>query len=100
MRYASFPRSGELVSKLGFGAMGFAGWFGAGDEAEWIQAMLHALDRGVSFVDTARAYGGAGRLNRRGLRPAPRPCPLFATEKRAPRPPLRCAMPVVADTGL
>lgn len=65
MRHSSFPRSGEPISKLGFGAMGFAGWFGGNaDESEsnWVDSMLYALDRGVNFVDTARAYGNSERI--------------------------------------
>src|SRR2546425_5625789 len=100
MRYASFPRSGELVSKLGFGAMGFAGWFGAGDEAEWIQAMLHALDRGVSFVDTARAYGGAGSQVGAAVRAGAGARPLFRAENETARPHVRVAVPLGVGTGV
>ncbi|MCB8881188.1 aldo/keto reductase [Acidisoma cellulosilytica] len=57
MQYADFARSGQKVSRLGFGAMGFAGWFGAQSEADSIRALHLALDRGVTFIDTARGYG-------------------------------------------
>ncbi|HEX3982853.1 MAG TPA: aldo/keto reductase [Acidisoma sp.] len=57
MQYADFASSGRKVSRLGFGAMGFAGWFGAQSEPEHIRALHLALDRGVNFIDTARAYG-------------------------------------------
>jgi methylglyoxal reductase len=62
MRYTPFPRSGESISKVGFGAMGFAGWFGGDNETEWIDSLLYALDQGVTFIDTARAYGGSERI--------------------------------------
>lgn len=67
MRYSTFPVTGRSVSKLGFGAMGFAGWFGESDEAEWIAALHAALDSGVNFVDTARAYGRSEEILGRGL---------------------------------
>ncbi|GAA2629869.1 aldo/keto reductase [Streptomyces vastus] len=65
MHHSSFPRSGEPISKLGFGAMGFAGWFGGNgndSESSWIDSLLYALDRGVNFIDTARAYGNSERI--------------------------------------
>jgi methylglyoxal reductase len=34
MRHTPFPRSGEPVSNLGFGAMGFDGWFGDVNESD------------------------------------------------------------------
>jgi hypothetical protein len=68
MRHTPFPRSGEPVSKLGFGAMGFAGWFGDANESDWIESLHYALDQGVSFVDTARAYGDSERIVGEALR--------------------------------
>jgi methylglyoxal reductase len=68
MRHTPFPRSGEPISKLGFGAMGFAGWFGESKESDWIDSLLYALDQGVSFVDTARAYGDSERIVGEALR--------------------------------
>lgn len=62
MQTTRFPRTDREVSRLGFGAMGFAGWFGAQSEADHIRALHEALDRGVSFVDTARAYGDSERI--------------------------------------
>lgn len=57
MQYANFAQTGRKVSRLGFGAMGFAGWFGQQDETDHIRALHLALDHGVNFIDTARAYG-------------------------------------------
>jgi methylglyoxal reductase len=48
--------------------MGFAGWFGADNESDWIDSLLYALDQGVSFVDTARAYGDSERIVGKALR--------------------------------
>jgi methylglyoxal reductase len=56
MRYRRFPATGDEISVLGFGAMGFAGWFGAIDDRDSIRALHTALDLGVNLVDTARAY--------------------------------------------
>lgn len=62
MQYRKFPRSGEEISVLGFGAMGFAGWFGSISDADCIRTLHYAMDRGVNFVDTARAYGESERI--------------------------------------
>jgi aryl-alcohol dehydrogenase-like predicted oxidoreductase len=50
--------SGPLVSAVGYGAMGLEGYYGAADETAAVDTMRHALDRGISFIDTADAYGG------------------------------------------
>lgn len=62
MLYAEFPRSKEKISRLGFGAMGFAGWFGDQSERDHIDSLHRAMDLGVNFVDTARAYGESERI--------------------------------------
>lgn len=58
-------RSGIAISALGVGcwAMGGAGWGGGADDAESIRAIRRALDLGVTFFDTADAYGD-GRSER------------------------------------
>jgi aryl-alcohol dehydrogenase-like predicted oxidoreductase len=99
MQYAAFPRSGEPVSKLGFGAMGFAGWFGSSDEAEWTAAMLSALERGVSFIDTARAYGESERIVGRALRQWSGERPFVATKIESLGPARRWGMPVDVETA-
>ncbi|GAA2244683.1 aldo/keto reductase [Herbiconiux moechotypicola] len=45
------------VSALGLGAMGMSAFYGAADERESIATLRHAVDLGVSFIDTAEAYG-------------------------------------------
>jgi aryl-alcohol dehydrogenase-like predicted oxidoreductase len=46
------------VSALGLGCMGMSSAYGpAGDKAEMIQLIRTAHDRGVTFFDTAEAYG-------------------------------------------
>ncbi len=56
MQYRVFPRVGWLVSEIGYGTWGMAGWTGS-DDAESMQAMERALALGCNFFDTAFAYG-------------------------------------------
>lgn len=62
MEHGAFAGSLRQVSRLGFGAMGFAGWFGKQSEAEHIRSLHYALDRGVNFIDTAPVYGDSERI--------------------------------------
>lgn len=80
MHYSSFASSGRAVSRLGFGAMGFAGWFEAQSEAEHIRALLLALERGVNLIDTARAYGDSERIVGVALREWRGTAPFIATK--------------------
>ncbi|MBQ1023779.1 aldo/keto reductase [Micromonospora sp. C95] len=50
---------GLTVSRIGLGAMGMSAFYtGAGhDDAESIRTIRHALDLGVTHLDTAEAYG-------------------------------------------
>jgi aryl-alcohol dehydrogenase-like predicted oxidoreductase len=45
------------VSAIGFGAWGLSGDYGPADEAESIATVRHALDLGVTLIDTADEYG-------------------------------------------
>src|SRR3954462_5714056 len=45
------------VSALGLGCMGMSEFYGTADEAEAVEVILHALDRGCTFLDTADIYG-------------------------------------------
>src|SRR6201987_2281831 len=62
-RYAMEKRilgSGKLeVSALGFGCMGMSQSFGPnpGDRGQMIDLLRAAVDRGVTFFDTAEVYG-------------------------------------------
>jgi len=62
MEFARFRDDATRVSRLGFGAMGFAGWFGAQSDREHVHALHLAMERGVNFIDTARAYGESERI--------------------------------------
>jgi aryl-alcohol dehydrogenase-like predicted oxidoreductase len=56
MRTRRFGRMGWDVGELGYGMWGMAGWTGS-DDAESTAALDLAVDRGVTFFDTAQAYG-------------------------------------------
>ena len=48
---------GLTVSALGYGAMGLADVYGPAQEDESLATLHHALDVGVTFLDTADLYG-------------------------------------------
>jgi aryl-alcohol dehydrogenase-like predicted oxidoreductase len=48
---------GLRVSPIGLGAMGMSAFYGPSDEAESVATLRHAVDVGVTFIDTAEAYG-------------------------------------------
>jgi aryl-alcohol dehydrogenase-like predicted oxidoreductase len=50
-------RNGPEVSAIGLGCMGMSDFYGAHDDTESIKVIHHALDRGVTFLDTADMYG-------------------------------------------
>jgi aryl-alcohol dehydrogenase-like predicted oxidoreductase len=51
-------RIGSLeVSAIGLGCMGMSVTYGAPDDVESVATIRHALDRGVTFIDTADMYG-------------------------------------------
>jgi aryl-alcohol dehydrogenase-like predicted oxidoreductase len=58
MRYRKLGRTNVEVSEIGYGAWGVGGkqWLGGSDE-ESIAALQRALELGLSFIDTALAYG-------------------------------------------
>lgn len=50
-------RAGPLVSALGLGCMGMSEFYGTTDETEALATLDLALERGVTLLDTADAYG-------------------------------------------
>jgi aryl-alcohol dehydrogenase-like predicted oxidoreductase len=57
MQTRKLGRNGPTVSALGLGCMGMSEFYGAHSDAESIATLHHALDRGVTFFDTADMYG-------------------------------------------
>ena len=50
-------KNGPEVSAIGLGCMGMSEFYVGGSEKESIATIHHALDRGVTFLDTADMYG-------------------------------------------
>lgn len=57
MKTRKLGREGLSVSALGLGCMSMTDIYGPADDRESIATIHHALDRGVSFIDTADMYG-------------------------------------------
>jgi len=57
MKTRQLGTSGLTVSAIGLGCMGMSQSYGAGDDEESIRTIHRALDLGVTFLDTADAYG-------------------------------------------
>ncbi len=60
--------------------MGLAGWFGTYSDDELVASVLHALNSGINFIDTARAYGRSEELIGRALREWRGPAPFVASK--------------------
>ncbi len=48
---------GPEVGALGFGCMGMSEFYGETDDAQSLETLAHAFDRGVTLFDTADIYG-------------------------------------------
>jgi aryl-alcohol dehydrogenase-like predicted oxidoreductase len=57
MQERALGKSGLEVSAIGLGVMGMSEFYGAPDEAESLATLERALELGVTFWDTADAYG-------------------------------------------
>jgi aryl-alcohol dehydrogenase-like predicted oxidoreductase len=58
MKTRTLGRRGLEVSELGFGCMGLSYGFGpAADRAQAVALIRAAVERGVTFFDTAQVYG-------------------------------------------
>jgi len=60
MKQRTLGKNGPLVSALGLGCMGMSDFYGARDDAESIATIHHALDCGLTLLDTADMYGFGG----------------------------------------
>src|ERR1700721_2607133 len=58
MQYRRLGRSSLLVSALGLGCMGMSQSYGTPDDAESLATLNHAIDKGITMLDTADMYGG------------------------------------------
>ncbi|MGD1211119.1 MAG: aldo/keto reductase [Candidatus Acidiferrales bacterium] len=58
MQYRRLGKSSLVVSALGLGCMGMSQSYGTPDDAESTATIHHAIDRGVTLIDTADMYGG------------------------------------------
>lgn len=97
MRYRTFPATGDEISVLGFGAMGFAGWFGATDDRDAIRSLHTALDLGVNMIDTARAYERSEHIVGTALREWSGPAPFVATKIQALGPSHQFGIPLPVE---
>ena len=66
MKTRELGTSGLTVSAIGLGCMGMSQSYGAGDDEESIRTIHRALDLGVTFLDTADAYGKRCERSARG----------------------------------
>jgi methylglyoxal reductase len=98
MEKAAFPRHPLPVSRLGFGAMGLAGWFGSYSDDELIASVLHALVSGINFIDTARAYGRSEELLGTALKNWRGPAPFLASKINPLGPNTKWGCPVPVET--
>jgi len=57
MEYRRLGRSSLVVSAMGLGCMGMSQSYGTPDEPESIATIHHAIERGITFLDTADMYG-------------------------------------------
>ena len=76
MEYTTLGESGIEVSRIGLGTWAIGGWmWGGTDHEQSVDTIRHAVDLGITFIDTAAVYG-MGRseeivgdaLQRHGLR--------------------------------
>ena len=56
-RAIQLGKTGPSVFPIGLGCMGMSGVYGATDDAESIATIRHAIDRGITLIDTGDFYG-------------------------------------------
>ncbi len=57
MQTRELGKSGLTVPAVGLGCMGMSEFYGPSEETHSIEVLHHALDRGITFWDTADMYG-------------------------------------------
>jgi len=58
MQYRRLGKSSLIVSAVGLGCMGMSQSYGTPDDQESTATIHHAIDRGITMLDTADMYGG------------------------------------------
>lgn len=58
MQYRTVPKNGDKLSALGYGCMRFPTKLGSIDEKLAERQIMHAMDQGVNYFDTAYPYHG------------------------------------------
>src|SRR6185437_10060566 len=58
MEYRRLGKSSLIVSAMGLGCMGMSQSYGTPDDTESVATIHHAIDRGITMLDTADMYGG------------------------------------------
>jgi len=98
MESTEFPALKRAVTRLGYGAWALSGELGNFDEREGIRSILAYLERGGTFVDTARAYGDAERILARALDEWRGEPPVIATKVQSHGPRNRWGRPLDVTT--
>src|SRR5437660_11046800 len=58
LEYTAVPGTNLRISRVGLGTWAIGGWmWGGTDEREAIDTIHAAIDRGITLIDTAPAYG-------------------------------------------
>src|SRR3978361_42223 len=99
MQYRTFPATGDELSVLGFGAMGFAGWFGPLDDDDGIRSLHTALELGGNVIDTARGAGPSEEVGGAALRAWSGTRPFVATKIQPRGPQHQFGAPASAEEG-
>jgi aryl-alcohol dehydrogenase-like predicted oxidoreductase len=77
-----FGKTGQTVTRIGFGAWAIGGTWGEVSETDALDALHAALDAGMTFIDTADVYGDgrSERLIAQALAARSGPRPFVATK--------------------
>jgi aryl-alcohol dehydrogenase-like predicted oxidoreductase len=69
LRSTQLGKTGPSVFPIGLGCMGMSGAYGAAEEAESVATIRHAIERGITVIDTGDFYGHGHNelLVRRGI---------------------------------
>jgi aryl-alcohol dehydrogenase-like predicted oxidoreductase len=86
MRFRDFGATGVAVSEIGFGAWAIGGSWGPQQDEDSLAALHRALDRGVTFIDTAAGYGNGRSERIIGRVLKERKETVFVATKTPPRP--------------